>query len=172
MPLQLCQVAWECGDCATTNQGRELLPCWYCRAENPCRYEILLGSAPAAIAWTTYTRCTEQHDIVWAASEACVVVTQRPIVDRALYAEHLMGTKVDIVRTETDKKWQDMPCPQGVRIPACPREQGLLPKGNSDLSHHRQGGGLCCRVCCLRQCNDLQGPLFAKASRHSMRVGL
>jgi hypothetical protein len=103
MPLQLCQVMWECGDCATTNRGRELLPCSYCRAENPRWYEILSGSAPAATARTTYVRCTEQHDIVRAASEACVAVTQHPIVNSALLAERLMGTKADIVRTEMDE---------------------------------------------------------------------
>ena len=46
---------------------------------------------------------TEQHDIVRAASEARVAVIPRPIVDRALLAERLMGTKVDIVGTETDE---------------------------------------------------------------------
>jgi hypothetical protein len=103
MPLLLRQVAWECGDCATTDQGRELLPCLYCRAKNPHWYEILLGSAPTAIAWTTYVMHTEQHDIVRAASEACVAVTPHSIVDRSLLAERLMGTKVDIVETETDE---------------------------------------------------------------------
>ena len=103
MSSPLHQVAWECGDCATTNQGRELLPCSYCRAENPRWYEILSGSAPAATAQTTYVMRTEQHDIVRAASEACVAMIPRPIVDCALLAERLMGTKVDIVRTETDE---------------------------------------------------------------------
>jgi hypothetical protein len=103
MPSPLRQVAWECGDCATTNRGRELLPCSYSSAENPCRYEILSGSAPAATARKTYVMRTEQHDIVRAASEARVAVIPRPIVDRALLAERLMGTKVDIVGTETDE---------------------------------------------------------------------
>jgi hypothetical protein len=104
MPSPLRQVAWECGDCATINRGSELLPCLYCRAENPCRYEILSGSATAATARMTYVMRTEQHDIVRSASEACVAVTLRPIVDRALLAERLMGTKVDIVGTEMDEK--------------------------------------------------------------------
>ena len=72
MPSPLRQVAWECGDCATTNRGREQLPCSYCRAENPRRYEILAGSAPAATARTTYVMRPEQHDIVRALSEAFV----------------------------------------------------------------------------------------------------
>jgi hypothetical protein len=47
---------------------------------------------------------TEQHDIVLAASEASVAVTPHPIAGRALLAERLMGTKVDIVGwMETDE---------------------------------------------------------------------
>ncbi len=103
MPSPLRQVAWECGDCTTTNQGRELLPCLYCCAENPRRYEILSGSAPAATARTTYVMHTEQHDIVRAASKASVAVILCPIVDRTLLAEHLMGTKVNVIRTEMDE---------------------------------------------------------------------
>jgi hypothetical protein len=80
MPSLLCQVAWECGDCATTNQEWEQLPCSYCRAENPRRYEILLGSAPATTARMTYVMRTEQHDIVRAASKASVAVIPLPIV--------------------------------------------------------------------------------------------
>jgi len=103
MPSPLRQVAWECGDCATTNRGREQLPCSYCRAENPRRYEILAGSAPAATARTTYVMRPEQHDIVRALSEARVAVVPRPVVDRALLAERLKGTMIDIVGTETDE---------------------------------------------------------------------
>ena len=96
MPSPLRQVAWECGDCATTNRGREQLPCSYCRAENPRRYEILAGSAPAATARTTYVMRPEQHDIVRALSEARVAVVPRPVVDRALLAERLKGTMIDV----------------------------------------------------------------------------
>ena len=46
--------------------------------------------------------CTEQHDIVWAASKASVAVIPHLIVDRALLAEHLMGTN-DVVGTETNE---------------------------------------------------------------------
>jgi hypothetical protein len=82
MPSPLRQVAWECGECATTNRGTEQLPCSYCRAENPRRYEILAGSAPAATARarTVQVMRTEQHDIVRAASEARVAVVPRPVV--------------------------------------------------------------------------------------------
>ena len=52
------------------------------RAENPRRYEILAGSAPAATAQTTYVMCPEQHNIIRAASEARVAVVPRPVVDR------------------------------------------------------------------------------------------
>ncbi len=103
MPSPLCQIAWECGDCATTNRGREQLPCSYCRAENPHRYEILAGSAPAATARMTYVMRTEQHDIVRAASEARVAVIPRPVVDPALLMERLQGTMIDIVGTETNE---------------------------------------------------------------------
>ena len=103
MPSPLRQVAWECGDCAATNRGSEQLPCSYCRAENPRRYEILSGSAPAATARTTYVSRTEQHDIVRAVSEARVAVLPRPVVDRSLLSERLMGTMVDIVGTETNE---------------------------------------------------------------------
>jgi hypothetical protein len=101
MPLPLRQVAWECGDCATTNRGREQLPCSYCRAENPRRYEILAGSAPAATARTTYVMCSEQHVIVREASDGGVSVVPRPVVNQSLLAERLRGTMVDIVGTET-----------------------------------------------------------------------
>ncbi len=103
MPSPLRQVAWECGDCATTNRGREQLPCSYCRAENPRRYEILAGSAPAATARTVQVMRTEQHDIVRAASEARVVVVPRPVVDHALLAERLRGTLIDIVGTKSSE---------------------------------------------------------------------
>jgi hypothetical protein len=103
MPSPLRQVAWECGDCATTNRGREQLPCSYCRAENPRRYEILAGSAPAATAWKTYVMRPEQHDIVQVLSEPCVAVVPRPVVDCALLAERLKGMMIDIVGTETAK---------------------------------------------------------------------
>jgi hypothetical protein len=46
---------------------------------------------------------TEQHDIVRAASKASVAVILCPIVDRTLLAEHLMGTKVNVIRTEMDE---------------------------------------------------------------------
>ncbi len=101
MPSLLDQVAWECRDCATTNRGWEQLPCSYCCSENPCRYDILSGSAPATTAQMTYMMHTEQHDIVRAASEASVAMISRPIVDRALLVEHLMGTKVNVVGMKT-----------------------------------------------------------------------
>ena len=105
MPSPLRQVAWECGECATTNRGTEQLPssCSYCRAENPRRYEILAGSAPAATARTVQVMRTEQHDIVRAASEARVAVVPRPVVDHALLAERLRGTLIDIVGTESSE---------------------------------------------------------------------
>ena len=103
MPSSLCQVAWECGDCTTTNRGWEQLPCSYCHAEKPCRYKILLGSAPATTAQTTYVMCTEQHDIVRATSKASVAMIPHPIVDHALLAEHLMGTKVNVVGMKMKK---------------------------------------------------------------------
>ena len=103
MPSPLRQVAWECGECATTNRGREQLPCSYCRAENPRRYEILAGSAPAATARTVQVMRTEQHDIVRAASEARVAVVPRPVVDHALLAERLRGTLIDVVGIETSE---------------------------------------------------------------------
>jgi hypothetical protein len=46
---------------------------------------------------------TEQNDIVRAASEARVAVVPRPIIDRALLAERLRGTMIDIVGTETNE---------------------------------------------------------------------
>jgi hypothetical protein len=101
MPSPLRQVACECGDCATTNRGREQLPCSYCRAENPRRYEILAGSAPAATARTTYVMRPEQHDIVRVLSEPRVVFVPRPVMDRALLAERLKETMIDIVGMET-----------------------------------------------------------------------
>ena len=102
-PSPLSQIAWECEDCTTTNQGREQLPCLYCCAENPHRYEILVGSAPAATAQTTYVMRTKQHDMVRAASEAHVAVILHPVVDRALLIEHLQGTMIDIRGMETTK---------------------------------------------------------------------
>ena len=103
MPSPLRQVAWECGECATTNRGTEQLPCSYCRAKNPRRYEILAGSALAATARTVQVMRTEQHDIVQAASEARVAVVPRPVVDHALLAERLRGTLIDIVGTESSE---------------------------------------------------------------------
>jgi hypothetical protein len=103
MPSPLRQVAWECRDCATTNRGREQLPCSYCRAENPCRYEIPAGSAPAATARTTYVMRPEQHDIVRVLSEPRVAVVPCPVVDHAFLAKRLKGTMVHIVGTETAK---------------------------------------------------------------------
>ena len=101
MPLLHRQVAWECGDCAATNRGREQLPCSSCRAENPRRYEILAGSAPAATARTTYVMRSQQHVLVREASDGGVSVFPRPVVNRSLLAERLRGTMVDIVGTET-----------------------------------------------------------------------
>jgi hypothetical protein len=49
----------------------------------------------------TYVMRTKQHHIVRAASKARVAMIPRPIVDHALIAESLMGTKVDIVGMET-----------------------------------------------------------------------
>ena len=103
MPSPLRQVAWECGDCATTNRGREQLPCSSCRAVNPRRYEILAGSAPAATARTTYVMRSEQHVIVREASDGADSVIPCPVVDRALLADRLRGTMIDIVGTETSE---------------------------------------------------------------------
>ena len=100
MSSPFCQVAWECGDCTNTNQGREHLPCLYCHAKNPRRYGILAGSALAATAQMTYVMCTEQHDIIRAATVDHVAIVPRPIIDCALLAEHLWGTMVDIVGME------------------------------------------------------------------------
>ncbi len=103
MPSLLRQITWECGDCTTTNRGREQLPCLYCRAENPHQYEILAGSAPAATAQTTYVMHIEQHNIVRAASETHVAVVPCLVVDRALLTKHLQGMMIDIVGTETNE---------------------------------------------------------------------
>ena len=103
MPLPLRQVAWECGDCAATIRGRKQLPCSSCRAVNPCRYEILAGNAPAATARTTYVMRSEQHVIVREASDGGVSVIPHPVVDRALLADRLQGTMIDIVGTETSE---------------------------------------------------------------------
>ena len=81
MPSPLRQVAWECGDCAATNRGREQLPCSSCRAVNPRRYEILAGSAPAATARTTYVMRSEQHVIVREALDGADSVIPCPVVD-------------------------------------------------------------------------------------------
>ena len=66
------------------------------------RYEILAGSAPAATARTTYyVMRSEQHVIIREASDGRVSVVPRPVVNRALLAERLRGTMIDIVGTET-----------------------------------------------------------------------
>jgi hypothetical protein len=109
MESPLCQVAWECGNGAIANQGREQLPCLFCRAVNPCRNAILAGSSPAATAQTVQVMCTKQHDIIWAASEAriAVVPCPVPVVDRALFAERLRGTLIEIVGAETSKNGRE-----------------------------------------------------------------
>ena len=171
MPLPLRQVAWECGECATTNRGTEQLPssCSYCRAENPRRYEILAGSAPAATARTVQVMRTEQHDIVRAASEARVAVVPRPVVDHALLAERLRGTLIDIVGTEKQREWEGVPRPRSVWRPACPGEQGTYPQGNVHLPDHGGLGGLPHCVCRRQWGHDVQGWVFAAASLHLSR---
>lgn len=100
MPSPLPIVAWECGDCTATNEGSVVGPCVRCHADNPRRYEILAGSAPAATARTTFVDRVEQEKIVRSATNFHrVAVIARPLPDRALL-QRLQGTMVDIVGIE------------------------------------------------------------------------
>ena len=162
MHSPLRQVAWECGECATTNGGREQLPCLYCCAENPRQYEILLGSAPAATARTTYVMCTEQHDIVQAASEAHVAVVPRPIDDCALLAERLRGTMINIVGTEINENGRKCHAHEVCSAQLVPGSKVRIRK-ETMISPTTGDEEDCLIACVVQRGHDVQGRLFTKA---------
>ena len=94
-PLRV--VAWECGECATTNEGSVDTPA---STAMLIMYEILAGSAPTATAQTIYLSQTEQLNIIWLATQTQARVAVLPcpiiIIGHKIH-QCLVGTLVDVL---------------------------------------------------------------------------
>ena len=94
-PNALQPVAWECGNCAHTNEGTEPGPCAGCAAPEPVRYMIWRrpggGHAPTAIS------AQVNRPLQYSLSIATAREPFPTALHRADIVASLIGSVVDIV---------------------------------------------------------------------------